>query len=164
MALLLRVVTNPKWKKPDWMEADEIPADALTDLRSVNNKLSVWSVEPDQSDLDSALIAVASSREHLDKLDYALFDEQVLPALAIEYVKSEGDSPYLAAKSTKHRDLIRLTVRKVARLAEEMMPLERVRVSEKEIKLKLLEALRGGMLDRARIKQKLLADLEPPRS
>src|SRR5437588_6099649 len=123
MALLLRIVTKPKWVPPDWVAAGDVPADALSDLRANNNELSVWRVELDQSNLNAAIVAAASNRDRLDKLDYVLFDEAILPAIPIKCVRSEGNTPHVSANAEIHSDLIELTVRTIARLAHEMMPL-----------------------------------------
>jgi hypothetical protein len=159
MALLLRNLTSPKWSAPEWMPSGDVPADALSDLRSSNNALSVWSVALDQADLDLALAALASNRDRLDKLDYTLLDDSILVPLSIKCVDSEANTPYVSANAA-HRDLIELTVKKVARLAEEMMPLPRVRVPEKRVKQLLVEALEKGALDRALMKPDLLNELE----
>jgi hypothetical protein len=161
MSLLLRIVTKPKWAMPAWAEPQDLPADLLTDLRTNNNELSVWSIELDRSNLNSVLVAAASCRERLDKLDYALFDEQVLRALVIRCIKSEGATAHITANGAMHRDLTELTVEKIVSLAQVMMPLERVRVTETQIKFLLLQALQSGALDRGRMAPKLLADLEP---
>jgi hypothetical protein len=142
------------------MAAADVPADALTDLRADHNELSVWRVEPDLANLDVALAALASNRHHLDKLDYTLLDEATLPGIPIKCVRSDGSTPYLAANATVHRDLIELTVQKVARLAEQMIGLQRVRVSEKQVERLLREALERGALDRTRMASKLLSELE----
>lgn len=159
MALLLRIVSKPKWVAPDWMAAGDVPADALADLRAENNALSFWGVEVDRSNLDMALAAVASNRKRLDKLDYTLLDEAILPAIPIKHVRSEGNSPHAAANAL-HRDLIELTVQKVAHLAREMMPLERVRVTQRQIEILLRAALQSGAIERARIEPNLLGELE----
>jgi hypothetical protein len=59
-----------------------------------------------------------------------------------------------------HRDLVELTVQKVASLAQVMMPLDHIRVTERQIRRMLLDAIQAGVLDRARILPKLLNDLE----
>jgi hypothetical protein len=160
MALLLRVITKPKWVAPDWMGAGDVPADALADLRADNNELSVWGIEPDRSNLTTALAAAASNRDRLDKLDYTLLDEAILPAIPIKCFRSEGSSPHPTANKTIHRDLAELTVKKIAHLAHEMMPLERVRVTRRQVEALLRDALQSGALERARIKPKLLNELE----
>ena len=100
----------------------------------------------------------------LDKLDYALLDGQCLPQLAIKCIKTEGATPHLDANGAMHRDLVELTVQKVANLAYAMMPPNRVRVTEKQVRLMLLEALKTGALDRPRMPATLLDALEPPSS
>jgi len=161
MGLLLRIITKPKWLKPDWMDPEEVPADALTDLRSSQNELSVWSVERDKSNLDTVLVAVGSNRERLDKLDYALFDEDILPAIQIKCTKSEGETPHVIANKVMHRDLVELTAQKVAHLARALMPpTEHVRVSERSLQRLLQNALRDGSLDRSRVVDSMLAELE----
>jgi hypothetical protein len=160
MALLLRVVTKPKWIAPAWMASGDVPADALTDLRADKNELSVWGVEADRSNLNMALTAVASNRKRLDKLDYMLLDEAVLSAIPVKCIRSEGVTPCTAANSQIHRDLVELTVQKVADLAHRMMPLARVRVTEREVGALLRQALQNGVIDRARVEPKLLDELE----
>jgi hypothetical protein len=146
------------------MAAEDVPADALTDLRATNNELSVWRVQGDDANLQMVLTAVASSRKGLDKLDYTLLDEASLPAIPVRVERSEGKTPHVKANTSVHCDLVELTVQKVARLAHEMMPLTRVRVSEKTVKGLLLDALHTSALDRARLDPKLLAELEPTAS
>jgi hypothetical protein len=160
MALLLRVVSKPKWVAPDWMAPEDVPADALTDLRTDKNELSVWSVEADGTNLDAVLAAVAANRHRLDKLDYTLLDEARLIPIQIKCERSEGITPHVTANGAMHRDLKELTVQKIAQLAKEMMPLTRVRVPETEVRGLLLEALKNGALDRGRIQAKLLSELE----
>jgi hypothetical protein len=60
MALLLRTVSNAKWVPPDWMDAGEVPADALSDLKVMDNALSVWQVEADRTNLEMVITALAS--------------------------------------------------------------------------------------------------------
>jgi hypothetical protein len=161
MARLLRTVTKPKWEAPDWMAAGDVPADALTDLRADHNELSVWCVEPDDSaSLSEVLAALASRRQTLDKLDYTLLDEAILPTIPIKCVKTDGCTPHSTANVGLHRDLIELTAQKIVRIAVEMMPLARIRVPQKEVRRLLRDALERGVLDRARIDPHLLGELE----
>jgi len=58
--------------RPDWLPAGEVPAEAVQDFRADGNELSVWYVEPDRSNLDRVLTAIAANREHFEKIDYAV--------------------------------------------------------------------------------------------
>lgn len=141
------------------MQAGDIPADALSDLRTQDNKLSVWSVEADKTNLNVVLTAFASTRQRVDKLDYTLVDESVLPRILIDAAQSDASTPYVSANAA-HWDLVELTVSKIVRLAQEVMLLDRVRVSERQVRALLMEALQTGALDRARMIPDLLAELE----
>jgi hypothetical protein len=142
------------------MAMGDVPAEALTDLRADNNELSFWRVEYDHSDIDIVLAAVASARDRLDKLDYTLLDEALLAELSIKHTRAEGKTPHAYANQQSHTDLIELTVQKISQLAHRMMPLKRERVSEKHVTRVLVEALQNGALERTRIKEKLLSQLE----
>jgi hypothetical protein len=141
------------------MVPGDVQADALSDLRTARNALSVWNVDPALNNLSGVLTALASNRDQLDKVDYTLIDENLLPKIAIECVKSPANTAYLTLNA-HHRDLIKLTAGKIAALAREMMPLSHVRVPEKKVRELLRSALRDGLLDRSLIKAKLIAELE----
>ena len=86
MAFLLRKIRKPRWYKQDlpWVAANDIQPDPLGDLTTSENKLSVWYVKDDKSNLDQVLAAIAASSGSLSNLDYALFNEHILSELKIE--------------------------------------------------------------------------------
>lgn len=165
MAFLLRKITKPKWY-PDpaltWLAQGEVPADALSDLRTDRNELSVWSVDQQRANLDPIITALAAKLQKVEKVDYALFDDAVLPTIAIVTVKSEGDSPHATANANWHQDLIELTATKVTNLAGQLMTVDHVRVPRDRVKHLLLEALDTGAIPRDGIDEGLLNELEPP--
>jgi hypothetical protein len=158
MALLLRTLNKAKWIAPEWTPERDVPADALTDLRTSSNALSVWKVDVNRDNLGGVLEALASNRERLDKLDYALIDEAAVAQIPIAVAHVEGDSPHTTA-NRDHRDLVKLTVFKIALLAHEIMPLVKVRLTQKQVAKLLLDAFRAGRLDPERLKPGLLAEL-----
>ena len=159
MALLLRVINKAKWDQQyNWLASSDLPADIITDLRTNNNELSVWSVDFDRCNLDVVLAAAAAGREHLDKLDYTLLDEAIPTKISIKCRQSPANTPNQAANSL-HRDLAELTVRKVVDLAHHMMPLRRERITARQVKELLMDALQKETLDRAKMKPKLLEEL-----
>lgn len=159
---LLRKITKPKWYDQPWLPAGELPADALVDLRTQKNELSVWRVEPGEGNLNAVIAALASNKtDKLDNLDYVLIDEEVVTNLGIQYVKTDGDSPHSDANSRWHCDLVELTGAKVLGLAREMKLRQaehkRVHTAVREI---LKTALQAGALQRVSMKEGLLAALE----
>lgn len=162
MAQFLRVIRQARWfPQPSaalgWLMAGEIQSDALLDLQTRDNALSVYRFDND-IELEIIIVGLASNRENLANLDYISFDEQHLASAGIIFVKTDGDTPCSQANML-HYDLRELTVHKVAMLAQVISgsPFERIR--EKDIKNKIINAMESGLLDRSLIKDSLLQKL-----
>ena len=164
MAFLLRKITKPKWYDTDWLPRGEVPADGLVDLRTDGNELSVWRVEPDESNLNAIVAALAGRGKRIDKLDYVLLDDDVVTRLQIGCVQSDGDSPHTDANSRWHRDLVQLTATKIIELAREVKRREagHKRVNQHAIKRILKNALDSGAMQRSAVDADLLAELDSP--
>ena len=104
---LLRKIEKNRWMPEAYVAQDDVPADALRDLQTGSNKLSVWLIEEDKSDLERIVVALAAMRNVLSNLDYALLDSGILDKINIKMSDSLGNSPDLTANSRWHRDLIR---------------------------------------------------------
>ena len=63
-----------------------ICGDAISDLRTTNNELSVWKADT-QEDIEDAIVALALNRDSVSKLSYFLLEEDELEK--IEIVKEE---------------------------------------------------------------------------
>ena len=160
---LLRKITKPKWFDKPWLPAGEVPADALVDLRTQNNELSVWRVEPDEVNLHAVIAALASNKtERLANLDYVVLDEEVVAGLGIEWTQTVGDSPHRDANLQWHCDLTELTATKVVGLARAMKrkEAEHKRVQHTAVRDILRAALQDGALQRTAVSPGLLAALE----
>ena len=160
---LLRKITKPKWYDTPWLPAGDVPADALVDLRTQRNELSVWHVEPDETNLNAVIAALASNQTtRVANLDYVLLADEAVAALGIQCVKTDGDSPHRDANTRWHCDLVELTATKVVRLAEEMKrrEAEHKRLMPNIVKSILLSALQAGALQRGSVTPELLAELE----
>jgi hypothetical protein len=163
MVALLRTISKAKWYTTEWVPEGDVSSDALTDLRTTSNELWVWVVEDSAANLNTVIVALASDRQSLSKLDYALLDKAELRMLEIRWKQSEGETPHEAANKAWHRDLTQLTASKVALLAASMQPVDQrphTRVPEKEIREMLVAALQSGALNRARMQPSLLRELE----
>ncbi len=105
MALILRKVSRGKWlpgagdgTRPD----DEVAAEDFQDL---DNQVSVWGIEADQSNLNRVIAAIAATRDWLTPIAYVLFDSALATDLGINIVHQDGDTPDHHANITWHRDL-----------------------------------------------------------
>jgi hypothetical protein len=122
MPLLLRTVRQNRWLKDEaapFLANDDVPADALGDLTTQQNVLSVWEVASDRSNIERIVRAVALGRNKIDHMGYVLFDSALLPERGIEVLANEGDSPDLGANSW-HRDLV-VSGRKLVRLTKAIL-------------------------------------------
>lgn len=107
MAFLIRKIDMPCWEIME--QASPVNADAITRcLRTKDNTLSVWRVEAKELITDG-LLAIASSQDHLRKIDIVVLDEQSLIDGDISIANVPGNSP-CEELNDLHRDLAELTV------------------------------------------------------
>lgn len=160
--LLLRAIRKSKWSTDNnilWLSAQEIQADALVDLKTSNNTLSVWYVEDDRSNLQQVITALASNRDNVANLDYALFDLKLVEDIGIKVEINEGATPYDKANRW-HRDLVELSANKLIKLAEIILTKShKERVLEKKILNLIKEAVKDGEIDRTKLKENIVKKL-----
>ena len=122
MPWFLRTIKKTYWYKSKelnlWLGENEIPADSLHDISTKSNKLSVWQVEENKSNLNDIIIAIATNRSCITNFDYVLIDSNILSDFNIECEKIEGASKYNRANKLWHYDLIKLSAEKLLILAE----------------------------------------------
>jgi hypothetical protein len=120
MAKLLRKVDKQRrWYKADaqaHLDAGDVPADPLGDLRTSENKLSVYQVAEDDSNIERIARALACSRQYLDDVGYVLFDVSVLEKASIELDPNDGTTVDSVVNRC-HADLVDLTGNKLVALA-----------------------------------------------
>ncbi len=155
MPLLLRKIRKSKWYKTDsvlWLKQDEIQADALGDIVTSSNTLSVWLVEDDKSNLEEVIVALAVCGDTISNFDYTLINVDLLLSIGIKIETKEGLTPYSRANHW-HRDIIELTTYKILRLAEAIfLHSDRKRVAEKEVLTLVKVVVQNGQIDRTKLK------------
>jgi hypothetical protein len=108
MPLLLRTVRRNRWfKEPaaPFLDQNDVPADPLSDLLTQQNRLSVWEVAEDHSNIERIVRAVAIGRDKIADMGYVVFASELLPGAGIEMRESKGVSPDDGANAW-HRDLL----------------------------------------------------------
>lgn len=163
MPQLLRAIRKTRWYNSSnitWLTRGEIQADPLGDLATSQNTLSVWQVEDDGSNLEQIITALASGRDSISNLDYAVFDLNLLCGIGIDIKDEPGVTPYEKA-NIWHKDLIELTGRKLVKLAEAMLTNAEIkRISEKEILRLIKEAVANGRIAQAKLKPSISKKLD----
>lgn len=138
----------------DWLSQDEIQGDAMLDLQTEDNKLSVYRVQSDE-EAERVVLALAANRLNLANLDYALFEDTILIPLDIALVQQAGQTPDDGVNEL-HYNLTNLTVDRLAKLAVLVSAGQHTRVPRKNIRTRLHQAIRAGTLDRDKLNPDLL--------
>ncbi len=154
MPLFLRKIRKSKWYKNDsvpWIGKEEIQADALGDLVTSSNTLSVWLVEDDKSNLEQVIVALASSCDNVSNFDYVLLNVDLLLNVDIKIEPKEGLTPYSRANQW-HRDLVELTTNKLFKLAEAIFACsDKNRIAEKKVLNLIKDAVQNGQIDTTKL-------------
>ena len=122
MPFILRKIRKSRWYDHNdisWLSLGELQADALNDLETEDNRLSVWHIEDNKSNLDQVITALALNSDSPSIFDFALVDLAVLQKINAKVEPVEAQSPYAEANRW-HCDLFELTGRKRLDLAEAM--------------------------------------------
>jgi len=159
MSTLLRKLDKKIWLDRQVAERlGSLQADALKNFKTTENKLSVFlsdDVEPDR-----ILTAIASSRDKVAEIDYAVFDDKVLKQAAIKSEKTKGETPDDVV-NMHHIDLIDLTAQQIHDLASFIQNYGVLQRHSKKSVVKLLnQAIVDGRLENSKINTKLLAELQ----
>lgn len=160
MSLLLRKISRRRWDKLPWLEEGKAQADALRDLQTSDNKLSVWHVEDDKSNLRDVVIAIAAKWKNRSNFDYALFDQTLLTKLRIRVEHTVGDTYHKEASASWHRDIVELSAEKNAELANLIMEHgTTARIGEIEVISLIKQAAISGVIDVNKLNPNLRKEL-----
>ena len=161
MAKFLRMIRQARWLKyPDlqWMSQGDIQSDALRDLQTEDNKLSVYRIGSEEI-TERIVIALAANRNTFSNLDYAIFEEKDLESANIQIRQQTGETPDEEINKL-HYDLVNLTVERIVQLAEIVAVAQQDRKLRKQIEAGINLAVHAGHLDKDRLGPQLLAKLE----
>ncbi len=163
MKQFLRTVRQGRWLKYpdiDWLDDDgALQGDVFCDIQTTCCQLSVFRVNND-GDRQRVITALASKRNHVALLDYVIFDDSDLDSLGITVQQTEGDTPDTVANEL-HYELGGLTVARLVHLANIVSVGTHKRITKKEIKSGLQEAVKAGQLNTAKIdSEKMRVDLQ----
>jgi hypothetical protein len=152
---ILRTIRRGRWlaNKPSETHEERF-ARALNDLPlSKDNKLSVWHVEYDYSNLERLVTALGANRDHLDNIDYILLDDQWLLELDIQCQQSEGKTPDQEVNRRWHFDLVEISANKHEDLTKVLLEQGHInRILPKQILELISQAIESGNIDVERLK------------
>lgn len=151
--MVLRKTNQAKWyKNPHvpWLTEGHLQADALIDLKTEANRLSIYYISDDDPPRhkERVIVALAANAHTISNLDYFLLDVAHLDALAIQMDdRVKGDTADDVVNSW-HRDLIELTATKLFGLANAIHAKAEIdRVMQPDIENMLLRSIVTQQID-----------------
>jgi len=155
--LILRKIRKAKWYRNDavpWLAKEGLQADALVDLATKGNRLSVYVVEDDRSNLERIITAIAANCDFISDFDYALFAQETLDEIKINAEHTSGETPDTVVNSW-HRDLVELSAANIFALANVIVTnAERKRVLSKRVLELVARAVASGQIEREKLRLK----------
>lgn len=143
-----------------WLEQGSVCADALKNFVTLENKLSVFSVESNDHLLKVISAIVASPKaSYVCDTDYVIFDHAIIEHLEIESEVTPGDT--LDEEVNKlHVDLARLSGNSLVRFAEALQDTGTLgRIPKKVLARALKEKIDAGILDKSKLSQDFLSSV-----
>lgn len=167
--MLIRMITGiSKWNGSKVVNREDayICGDAISDLRTRDNKLSVWKADTPE-DIDDAIVALALNRDSIQKISCFLLNENDLEKIHIKISdEKKGEAAGLDNSIlNKHRDLIEIDYWRLGFLAEYMTELakdkkKRADFSEKRVKTLLEKYKMEKKIIPEQVKEQLRTKLE----
>ncbi|MCC6445365.1 MAG: hypothetical protein IT210_18135 [Armatimonadetes bacterium] len=116
MALLLRMVRESRWRMDENGNIDLL--EAIRDLKTAGQGISVWHAEDDRSNLSRIIAALAASAPYLRDAEYMLFDRILLAELDLQCCKTQGATLDRTANEEWHEDIMISSEKDRLRLAD----------------------------------------------
>jgi hypothetical protein len=119
MPYYLRAINRENWPEPeDDASAHDLDADALNDLKTQDNALSVWYAE-NEDELRKAIVAYLASMDkwvELEEVDFIAIDIKDIETAKIEF-DATPNFTYIQDYQDLHRDLTKLKYDSIEKLA-----------------------------------------------
>lgn len=147
-----RLWENPRQEEA-WLDIQDLRADALRDLATEDNKLSIYEVdEAEEVSLPRILAALAAKRDNVAKLDFVHFDFAIVGELGMAHERVPGDT-FDAAVNARHLDLVQLTAKRLADFGARIRAAGKVeRYQDKTVERLIRDSIDRGFLDPTRFK------------
>lgn len=168
--MVIRLISNiNKWDGSKIVNREDayICGDAFSDLKTTENRLSVWKADT-KDDINDAIVALALNRDSVCKINYFLLNEEKLAEMGIDIVNDqEGIAKGLLDSTVlkKHRDLTDIDYWRLGFLAEYMLQLAKTEdnrnvVSKLEVKKLLIQYKEANKIDPGLMNARLKEDLK----
>jgi hypothetical protein len=153
-----------KWENHElpWLPKDDLPADPICDFKTSDNKSSVYEIDAAAPGHKKRIaVALAATKQKVDKIDYILLDKQLIDAAKIKITHSAGETPDNEL-NVLHRDLDELSALRLIRLVRDIFAKDVSTISDrfdaKSVAISVWQEVANGRFDRNRVLPALLTD------
>jgi hypothetical protein len=144
------------------LEEGEFQADPLADFQTTENIFSVWLIEDDLSNLNRIITALAANCDHIQNIDYIIFDQGLLAKVGIQMQNSQAKTPDGEVNSNWHYDLIEISAQRLLRLVEVLIDrVEPQRVLQRQTTQWITDAVLSGQINIRDLKKHIREKIEP---
>ena len=156
MARFLRVVRQGRWSRPTWKASipQQWQADALGDLATQGNALSVFLVDTQQT-TDQVIAGLAAKRKNLTNFDYAVIDSNLLTNLGVRTEPQTGETLHPEANQL-HHNIVELTAINSLMLVRSIPPESVVRVQWKRVGVIVKQEIEAGYIKKHDVSEGIL--------
>jgi hypothetical protein len=156
MARFLRVVRQGRWSRPTWKASipQQWQADALGDLATQGNALSVFLVETQQT-TNQVIAGLAATRKNLTNFDYTVIDSNLLTTLGVRTEPQTGETLHPQANDL-HHNIVELTAINSLMLVRSIPPESVIRVSWKSVGGMVKQEIEAGYIERDSVSNGIL--------
>ena len=117
----IRVLNSKRYWDTDehskfpWLSNNELPSDALLNVKTQGNSLSIYILDDDGNDLDIILCAHASTRDHINPIDFAVIPDNILSEIGLETYDTQGQT-LVSHVNDLHQDLVHISADKLVNM------------------------------------------------
>lgn len=164
--IIRKIDAITKWNNPKPVNRRDptVPGDTFSELKTKENKLSVWLANSEE-DIEDAVVALSLSRDNTDRLCFLLLDEERLSSFDITVSNDEIGNAQGASEEIlkKHRNLVELDHKRLGQLAEYMIQQanntnNRKTFTETMVK-SILNKYKGTKIEVQKVKENILQKL-----
>ena len=129
MNMLAMKISRAKWERRDYLAENELRADAITSLRTSDDRLSWWRCDDDEEDVAQVALALAvgPNKGSFEKIDVVVLPEAILADAGLVSESTQGETAVKDLRS-RHVDLVKLDVERLAKVVRILDP--RIRLGD----------------------------------
>ena len=165
MSLLVRKIARGKWPDECICSLPQLRADAISDLRTSGDTLSVWKID-NINDIDVAVLALSASSktEEIENINVVWMDEDDLKSKGINLDNSQKGDTIVIDLQDKHVNLVKLNYMFLGTIAslimQELKQNNSKRFPKAYVKNLLVQAYKAKRISQEVCSEKLLQKLQ----